>query len=121
MDIDDDTFDVYIRSGAFVLIAYVCNHWLYHIGKVRKEDLQELTNDIECLIDKRINRYLVSSAIISESQNAEHSQPPASTEKMDRILGSARAFAKERQRDLSFNDGECERPTSTRVNRLNPC
>lgn len=121
MDIDDNTFDLYIRSGAFVLMAYACNHWLHHIGNVVKKDLQELTNDIGFLIDKRANRYFVSSAIVSKSQNAEHSQPPALTEKMDRILGSARAFSKERKRDLSFNDGKLERPTSTRVTRLNPC
>lgn len=62
--------------------------------------------DIECLIHKRVNRGFVGNATIFESQNAEHFQHLSSTEKINRILDSSRAFSKKRKRDLSFDIGK---------------
>lgn len=104
--IDDDTFGLHIRSGAFVLLAYVCNHWLHHIREAGEHSLQDLTKDIECLIQKRANRGFTSNAIILESQDAEQSQHLSSIEKINRMLHSSRAFSKKRKRDLSFDDGK---------------
>lgn len=106
MDTDDDTLRLYIRSGAFVLLAYVCNQWLHHISKVVKQDFQRLTDDIERLINIRTNRNFVGDAVVSDSQDTECSKPPSSTqEKMKRMLDSAHTFSKKRKRDLSFDDG----------------
>lgn len=104
--IDDNTFGLHIRSGAFVLLAYVCNHWLHHITEAGKHDVQELLKDIECLIHNRVNRGFVGNATIFESQNAEHFQHLSSTEKINRMLDSSRTFSKKRKRDLSFDDGK---------------
>lgn len=62
--------------------------------------------DIECLIYKRANRGFMSNAIVLESQDAEQSQHLSSTEKINRILDSSRAFSKKRKRDLSFDGGK---------------
>lgn len=107
VDIDDDTLSLYIRSGAFVLLAYVCNHWLRHVANVGRQDFRRLKDDIERLIDTRVNPSYVGEAVVSESQDAGCSQSLSlDEENINRVLGSARAFSEKRKRDLSFDDGK---------------
>lgn len=104
--IDDNTFGLHIRSGAFVLLAYVCNHWLHHIREAGEKALQDLMKGVECLIHKRVNRDFVGNAATFESQNAESSPHLSSIERMNRMLDSSRAFSKKRKRDISFDGGK---------------
>lgn len=104
VDIDDDTFGLYIGSGAFVLLPYVFNHWLYHVDKVGRKDSPRLMNEIQHLVDTRINPSFVGEARVSVSQE-ECSQPLNSIDgRTNRILDSACAFSKKRKRDLSLDD-----------------
>lgn len=107
VDIDDKTLDLHIRSGAFVLFAYVCNHWLYHIEKVKKQEYQKLMKDMDRLIDARVNPSFAGGAIASASEDADSSHNLISSEeKINRMLASARSFSRIRKRDVSFDNGE---------------
>lgn len=107
VDMDDDTLGLRVRSGAFVLFAYVCNHWIHHIERAEKEEHQRLMKDMNRLIDSRINPSFVGEAIASESQVAGSLQNLDSfEEKISRILGSARSFSRMRKRDVNFDDGK---------------
>lgn len=120
VDIDDNMFNLHIRSGALVLLAYVCSHWLHHMSKVERQDFQTLSSDIEYLIDTRVNLSFAGDAILCESQDAQYFQPLSSIgEESCRMLGSARAFSKKRKRDLSFEDGNCTCPLD--IYHLKPC
>lgn len=106
VDIDDNTFSLYIRSGAFVLLAYVCSHWLHHIDKVERHDLKTLTSDIECFVGKRVNLSFTNEPIVCGS-DAECSKSLSFIgEQIGRLHGYAHAFSKKRKRDLSFDDGK---------------
>lgn len=107
VDMDDNTLVLHVRSGAFVLFAYVCNHWIHHIEKLEKEEYQRLMKGMNRLIDLRINPSFVGETIASESQDAGSLQNLNSVEeKINRILGSAHSFSRMRKRDVNFDDGK---------------
>lgn len=119
-DTDNDTLGTYIESGAYVLIAYVFNHWLHHMGNVGRQDFLSLMSDIEHLIDTRANPSFEGRALESESQEDKYYQPLNSVEgKVNRMLNSARVFSKKRKRDLSLDD--CKRGGPLNTHHLNPC
>jgi hypothetical protein len=105
VDIDDKTLSSYTRSGAYVLLAYVYNHWLHHIGKVGKQEFQELMQDVQSLVDSRVNESFVGQTVISNSPDADGSQRLSSTEEISQMLDRAHAFSNKRKRDLNFDDG----------------
>ena len=105
MDINDNTLSLYTRSGAYVLLAYVCNHWLHRIGKVGKQEFQNIMQDLQCLIDSRVNSDFASQPVISKSQDADCSQRLSSMEEISQMLDIVHAFSDKRKRDLSFDDG----------------
>lgn len=104
VDTDDDTLGLYIGRGAFVLLPYVLNHWLYHMEKVGKEDSPRLMNEIEHLIDTRINPIFVGEAGVSVSQEGCFQSLNSIAGKTNRMLHSVFAFSKKRKRDFNLDD-----------------
>ncbi|KAJ0114753.1 hypothetical protein J7T55_004494 [Diaporthe amygdali] len=94
-----------IRSGAFVLLDYVCNHWLHHIERMGIQEYHKLLEDIESLIDTRSNSSFEDKTSSSEPQGVGFSESLGSIEeKTKRSLDNAHEFSMKRKRDLSFDD-----------------